>query len=363
MAKGLEPGANTERRAPDGERRITDRRAFLSATDAEVGGLAAKVAEGRRKILHELRKVIVGQDDVVDEVLMALFCGGHCLITGVPGLAKTLLVKTFAQILHLSFKRIQFTPDLMPADITGTEILDEDHGHRALRFLHGPIFAQIILADEINRTPPETQAALLEAMQEYHVTAAGRTYDLERPFFVLATQNPIELEGTYPLPEAQLDRFLFNVVMTYLSEDDEVQVVTDTTSTERPAPSRVLDGDDILTIQSYVRQVLVAEEVVRYAVRLTDSSRPGRGAQLDFIQKWVKWGAGLRASHALVIGAKARALLHGRHHVSVKDIQALAKPILRHRVLPNFYAEAEGITPDRIVEQLVDAVPVPASGL
>ena len=210
--------------------------------------------------------------------------------------------------------------------------------------MKGPIFAQIILADEINRTPPKTQAALLEAMQEYHVTAAGRTYQLERPFFVLATQNPIELEGTYPLPEAQLDRFLFNVVMTYLSEDDEVQVVTDTTSLRKPEPARVLSGADILQIQDYVRQVLVAEEVVRYAVRLTDSSRPGRGAKLDFIEKWVKWGAGLRASHALVIGAKARALLHGRHHVSVKDIQALAKPIFRHRVLPNFYAEAEGIT-------------------
>ena len=332
-------------------------------TDVAVAGLAERVAGSRQKILTELRKVIVGQDDVVDEVLMALFCGGHCLITGVPGLAKTLLVKTIAQILDLKFKRIQFTPDLMPADITGTEVLDEENGHRALRFVPGPIFAQIILADEINRTPPKTQAALLEAMQEYHVTAAGRTYPLERPFFVLATQNPIELEGTYPLPEAQLDRFLFNVVMTYLSEDDEVQVVTDTTSTKKAEPLRVLDGAEILAIQDCVRQVLVAEEVVRYAVRLADSTRPGRGAKLAFIDKWVKWGAGLRASHALVIGAKARALLHGRVHVSVKDIQALAKPILRHRVLPNFYAEAEGITSDRIVDQLLDAVPVPASGL
>ena len=335
----------------------------MQTSGVAVAGLAEKVAGSRQKILSELRKVIVGQDDVVDEVLMSLFCGGHCLITGVPGLAKTLLVKTLSQILDLSFKRIQFTPDLMPADITGTEVLDEINGHRELRFVKGPIFAQIILADEINRTPPKTQAALLEAMQEYHVTASGRTYPLEMPFFVLATQNPIELEGTYPLPEAQLDRFLFNVVMTYLSEDDEVQVVTDTTSTQRPQPSTVLSGADILAVQAYVRQVLVAEEVVRYAVRLTDSSRPGRGAKLDFIEKWVKWGAGLRASHALVIGAKARALLHGRHHVSVRDIQALAKPILRHRVLPNFYAEAEGITSDRIVDQLIDAVPVPTSGL
>jgi MoxR-like ATPase len=294
---------------------------------------------------------------------MALFCGGHCLITGVPGLAKTLLVKTLAQILHLTFKRIQFTPDLMPADITGTEVLDEEGGHRMLRFVHGPIFAQIILADEINRTPPKTQAALLEAMQEYHVTAAGRTYELERPFFVLATQNPIELEGTYPLPEAQLDRFLFNVVMTYLSEDDEVKVVTETTSTARPEPARVLDGSDILRVQEYVRQVLIADEVARYAVRLTDNSRPGRAARLDFVQKWVKWGAGLRASHALVLGAKARALIHGRLHVSVKDIQALAKPILRHRIIPNFYAEAEGINAERIVEQLIETVPLPKSGL
>src|SRR5689334_25149541 len=230
---------------------------------------ADRVAEGRERILNELRKVIVGQDDIIDQVLVALFTGGHCLITGVPGLAKTLLIKTLADTLDLNFKRIQFTPDLMPADITGTEILDEDHGSRALRFVKGPIFAQIILADEINRTPPKTQAALLEAMQEYHVTAAGRTYELERPFFVLATQNPIELEGTYPLPEAQLDRFLLNVVMTYLSEDDEVQVVTDTTSTRRPEPLRVLTGADIAQIQDYVRQVLVAEEVVRYAVRLS----------------------------------------------------------------------------------------------
>jgi MoxR-like ATPase len=333
------------------------------ATESETATLAEKVAEGRAQILGELRKVIVGQDEVVDEVLMALFCGGHCLITGVPGLAKTLLVKTLAQILHLSFKRIQFTPDLMPADITGTEVLDEDAGHRTLRFVHGPIFAQIILADEINRTPPKTQAALLEAMQEYHVTAAGHTYPLERPFFVLATQNPIELEGTYPLPEAQLDRFLFNVVMTYLSEDDEVRVVTDTTGTARPEPARILDGADILRIQDFVRQVLVAEEVARYAVRLADNSRPGRGARLDFVEKWVKWGAGLRASHALVLGAKARALMHGRHHVSVKDIQALAYPIMRHRIIPNFYAEAEGVTPDRIIDQLLERVPLPASGL
>jgi len=322
-----------------------------------------QVRDGRDRILNELRKVIVGQDDVVEQVLIALFTGGHCLLTGVPGLAKTLLIKTLAEILDLSFKRIQFTPDLMPADITGTEILEEEDGHRALRFLKGPIFAQIILADEINRTPPKTQAALLEAMQEYHVTAAGRTYELERPFFVLATQNPIELEGTYPLPEAQLDRFMFNVVMTYLHPDDEVRVVTQTTGTTRPQPERVLDGATIMAFQMSVREVLVADEIARYAVRLIDSSRPGRGANLDFIQKWVKWGAGLRASQAIILGSKARALIQGRHHVSVKDIHALAAPILRHRVIPNFYAEAEGMSADRIIVQLIDAVPPPASGL
>ncbi len=328
-----------------------------------MSSLATEVQGGRERILHELRKVIVGQDEVVDQVLIALFTGGHCLLTGVPGLAKTLLIKTVAEILHLSFKRIQFTPDLMPADITGTEVLDDTDGLRSLRFLKGPIFAQIILADEINRTPPKTQAALLEAMQEYHVTAAGRTYDLERPFFVLATQNPIELEGTYPLPEAQLDRFMFNVVMTYLDPEDETRVVTQTTGTSRPRPERVLDGAAISGFQESVREVLVADEVARYAVRLVDTSRPGRGAKLDFVQKWVKWGAGLRASQSLILGGKARALIQGRHHVSVKDIQALARPIMRHRVIPNFYAEADGITSDRIIEQLLDAVPAPSSGL
>ena len=294
---------------------------------------------------------------------MALFTGGHCLITGVPGLAKTLLIKTVAQILDLSFKRIQFTPDLMPADITGTEVLDEDGGHRSLRFVTGPIFAQIILADEINRTPPKTQAALLEAMQEYHVTAAGRTYQLDRPFFVLATQNPIELEGTYPLPEAQLDRFMFNIVMTYLTEDEEVRVVTQTTGVEVHTPSRVLTGADILEIQQLVRQVVVAEEVARYAVRLVDASRPGRQSDHPFVRDWVKWGAGLRASQALILAGKARALLHGRYHVSVADIQALARPVLRHRVIPNFYAESERITADNLVDRLLEAVPPPRSGM
>jgi MoxR-like ATPase len=324
---------------------------------------AERVQEGRERILTELRKVIVGQDEVVEQVLIALFTGGHCLITGVPGLAKTLLIKTLAEILDLTFKRIQFTPDLMPSDITGTEILDEQGGTRLLRFVPGPIFAQIILADEINRTPPKTQAALLEAMQEYHVTAAGRTYPLDRPFFVLATQNPIELEGTYPLPEAQLDRFMFNVVMTYLPEDDEVQVATSTTGLERVPAQRVLGGDDILGFQQIVRQVIVSEDVARYAVRLAAASRPGQPGALEFVDKYVKWGAGLRASQALILGAKARALMNGRHHVAVKDIQALALPILRHRVITNFYAESERLNADAIITRLIETVPPPKSNM
>ncbi len=334
--------------------------------DVVANGIAEKVADARQRILAELGKVIVGQEEVVEQVLVALFTGGHCLITGVPGLAKTLLIKTLAGILDLSFKRIQFTPDLMPADITGTEILDESGGVRGLRFVKGPIFAQIILADEINRTPPKTQAALLEAMQEYHVTAAGQTYTLERPFFVLATQNPIELEGTYPLPEAQLDRFMFNIVMQYLSEDDEVRVATETTSTARPTPARVLDGRDILQIQELVRQVAVAEEVARYAVRLVNASRPGREGRVgkvEFVDSWVRWGAGLRASQALILGGKARALMHGRYHVSVQDLRALALPILRHRIITNFYAESEHVDADGIVERLLEAVPMPRSEL
>jgi MoxR-like ATPase len=333
----------------------------MDSSVATVG--AERLADGRTRILNELRKVIVGQDDVVDQVLIALFTGGHVLITGVPGLAKTLLIKTLADILDLDFKRIQFTPDLMPSDITGTEILDEDQGTRRLRFVKGPIFAQIILADEINRTPPKTQAALLEAMQEYHVTAAGRTYPLERPFFVLATQNPIELEGTYPLPEAQLDRFMFNVVIRYLNEDDEVTVVTQTTGADRPTPQRMLTGADVLQFQDLARQVVIAEDVARYTVRLVSASRPGVAGAPDYIDKWVKWGSGLRGSQALVRGSKARALMQGRYHVSIKDVQALAKPILRHRIMTNFYAESERITSDAIIDRLLETVPVPKSGM
>jgi MoxR-like ATPase len=273
------------------------------------------------------------------------------------------LIRTIAEILDLSFKRIQFTPDLMPADITGTEILEEQHGTRTLRFAHGPIFAQIILADEINRTPPKTQAALLEAMQECHVTAAGRTYQLDRPFFVLATQNPIELEGTYPLPEAQLDRFMFNIVMTYLAEDDEVRVVTETTGDDQPGAARVLSGPDILAFHHMVRHVVVSDEVARYAVRLVAASRPGQTGAPPFVDKYVRWGAGLRASQALILGAKARALMNGRHNVALKDLQALALPILRHRIVLNFYAESERLTPDGVVARLLEFVPVPKSGM
>ena len=338
--------------------------AVVKASDTAAAAAAAeRVREARRRILGELRKVIVGQDEAIGLVLTALFTGGHCLITGVPGLAKTLLIKTLADVLHLSFKRIQFTPDLMPADITGTEIIDDSAGHRELTFVKGPVFAQIILADEINRTPPKTQSALLEAMQEHHVTAAGRTLALDEPFLVLATQNPIELEGTYPLPEAQLSRFMFNVVMSYLPVNDEVTVVTRTTSDETPSVDRVLEGQDILAFQRLVRQVVVTEEVARYAVCLVDASRPGREGTPDYVERWVTWGAGLRASQALVLGGKARALMDGRYHVSVGDIQALARPTLRHRIVTNFYAESEGVDVEAIIGKLLDTVPVPSSGM
>ena len=336
----------------------------MDAATQDAAAGAEFLNRSRDRILAELRKVIVGQDAVIDLVLTALFTGGHCLITGVPGLAKTRLIKTLAAILDLRFKRIQFTPDLMPADITGTEILEETGGgHRALRFVEGPIFAQILLADEINRTPPKTQAALLEAMQEYHVTASGRTYPLQRPFFVLATQNPIELEGTYPLPEAQLDRFMFNAVIRYLSEDDEVRVVTATTGDEEPTLVPVLTGEEILAAQRLVRRVPIADEVARYAVRLVDASRPGQPNSPEFVERWVTWGASLRASQALVLGGKARALIHGRYHVSVNDVRALAPAILRHRIVTNFYAESDGADADTVITRLLETVPAPASGM
>jgi MoxR-like ATPase len=327
--------------------------------------LADRMKAGRDRIIAELRKAIVGQDDVVGEVLLTLFVGGNSLIVGVPGLAKTLLIHTLARVLELKFSRIQFTPDLMPSDITGTDIIQEDPatGRRQMVFAPGPIFANILLADEINRTPPKTQSALLEAMQEHRVTIQGRTYQLDEPFYVFATQNPIELEGTYPLPEAQLDRFMFNVVIRYLNEDDEVTVVTQTTGADRPTPERVLNGADVLQFQELSRQVVIAEDIARYTVRLVSASRPGLNGAPDYVDKWVKWGSGLRGSQALVRGAKARALMHGRYHVSIKDIQALAKPILRHRVMTNFYAESERINSDAIIDRLLETVPVPKSGM
>ena len=318
-----------------------------------------KVHESRGRIERELSKVIVGQKDATHQLLISLFAGGHCLITGAPGLAKTLLVRTIAQVFHLKFQRIQFTPDLMPADITGTEILEEStDGRRRMQFVKGPIFANVILADEINRTPPKTQAALLEAMQEHQVTAAGVRYPLEEPFFVLATQNPIEMEGTYPLPEAQLDRFMFNVIVDYLPEDEEVAVVQQTTSRRTEPIQPLFDGRDVLQFHEVVRKVPIAEDLVRYAVRLSSSSRPGPEAP-DFVKQWVSWGAGLRAAQSLVLGAKARALLRGRFHVEPEDIRALVHPTLRHRILLGYRAEADGVGVDSVIDRLCEHVKGP----
>ena len=334
------------------------------STDIDSYEMERQVVEqiriGRQRIEAELSKVIVGQKDVTQELLICLFAGGHCLITGAPGLAKTLLVRSIAQIFHLKFQRIQFTPDLMPADITGTEILEETTGgRRQMTFVKGPIFAHVLLADEINRTPPKTQAALLEAMQEHQVTAAGVRYPLEEPFFVLATQNPIEMEGTYPLPEAQLDRFMFNVVIDYLPEDEEVTVVRQTTSI-RPEPIEALfTGEDVRRFHEVVRRVPVAEDVVRYAVRLAAASRPGRADAPDFVNQWINWGAGLRAAQNLILGGKARALLDGRSHVTVDDVRALVHSTFRHRILIGYRAEAEGVTVEHVIDRLLETVPAP----
>ncbi|MBX3437626.1 MAG: MoxR family ATPase [Planctomycetaceae bacterium] len=320
--------------------------------------IVEQLREGRRRIGDELAKVIVGQHDVIEQLLITLFAGGHCLITGAPGLAKTLLVKSIAQIFHLKFQRIQFTPDLMPTDITGTEILQETaEGLRELTFVKGPIFANVLLADEINRTPPKTQAALLEAMQEHQVTASGQLYRLEEPFFVLATQNPIEMEGTYPLPEAQLDRFMFNVVIDYLPREDEVAVVEQTTAAKPQSIDALFTGDDVMKFHDVVRRVPIAKDLIEYAVRLASASRPGQTGTPDFINTWVSWGAGTRASQYLVLGAKARALLAGRAHVTLDDIKKLAKPVLRHRILVNYRAEAEGVTVENVIDRLVESLP------
>jgi MoxR-like ATPase len=329
--------------------------ATTTGTDAYAAEQQAveQLTRSRTQIQTELAKVIVGQREVIEQILIALLAGGHCLITGAPGLAKTLLVKSIAQIFHLKFQRIQFTPDLMPADIVGTEILQESAGARAMQFVKGPIFANMVLADEINRTPPKTQAALLESMQEHQVTAAGVRYALPEPFFVLATQNPIEMEGTYPLPEAQLDRFMFNVVIGYLPEDDEVAVVKQTTSRATQPIQPLFTGEDALRFHDVVRRVPIAEDLVRTAVRVAAASRPRQKDAPDYVNHFVSWGAGTRAAQNLVLGAKARALLQGRAHVTPDDLRALALPVLRHRILVNYRAEAEGVTVDNIVERLV----------
>src|SRR5262252_9394348 len=320
-----------------------------------------ELAAAYGQMTEQIAKVIVGQSEVVEQLLMAMFSRGHCLLVGVPGLAKTLLVSTVSRILHLSFKRIQFTPDLMPADITGTDILQDDPetGRRRFMFLPGPIFANMILADEINRTPPKTQAALLEAMQEHHVTAGAHTYHLPEPFFVLATQNPIEQEGTYPLPEAQLDRFMFNIVVGYPSRAEELEIMRRTTSTQRPQLDALLNGDQILALQEVVRQVVVADHVFSYAADLVRATRPRETGTPKFIPELVAWGAGPRASQYLILGGKARAILHGRLHVTTDDVRAVAYPVLRHRIVTTFNADAEGVTTDDIVKRLIQAVPLP----
>lgn len=329
-------------------------------SDSSGEAIVARVGEARRKLFNELHKVIVGQDRVIELIIIAMMARGHALLTGVPGLGKTLLVKSIAETFSLSFKRIQFTPDLMPADVFGTEVVEEDPatGRRSFRFVQGPIFANIVLADEINRTPPKTQAALLEAMEERQVTAGGQTRPLQPPFFVLATQNPIELEGTYPLPEAQLDRFLLNVYMDYLPLEEEVSMVSATTAPQKARLEAVFSGEEILELQQLVREVPVSTEVVNYAVRLTCASRPGHPLALPLAKDKIKWGAGSRASQSLVLAAKARALLDGRFAVSIEDIRELAGPVLRHRIIPSFHAEAEGVTSDSLIRDLLKQVKV-----
>ena len=323
--------------------------------DADVQAVE-RLAEAHNRIRTELSKLIVGQEDVIDELLIALFAGGHCILEGVPGLAKTMMISTLSQLLSLSFSRIQFTPDLMPSDITGTEVIEEDRGtgSRSLRFVNGPIFANVVLADEINRTPPKTQSALLEAMQENQVTAAGFPHKLPRPFFVLATQNPIEQEGTYPLPEAQLDRFIFKILVDYPTEDEEFQIVRMTTSSREVKLERSLTAKEILALQAAVRRVPCADHIVRYAMRLVRATRVGRGEAPDFVSEYVSWGAGPRASQQLVMAGKARAVLEGRFYVSAEDIDRVAYPVLRHRILMSFNAEADGVRSDDIITKLLE---------
>jgi MoxR-like ATPase len=321
---------------------------------AQVEEMCQKKAE----ITAEIKKVIVGQEKVIEEILIALFCRGHCLLVGVPGLAKTLLISTLAGIMELQFNRVQFTPDLMPSDITGTDILEEETGskRRAFRFLKGPIFTNILLADEINRTPPKTQAALLQAMQEYKVTAGGVTHTLDLPFFVLATQNPIEQEGTYPLPEAQLDRFMFNIGIEYPPFDQEVEIVTTTTTSNQPVLNKVIPGEKILQMQELVRRVPASSHVIEYAVKLLRSSRPREPEALPFVREWVEWGAGPRASQHLILAAKARAIMRGAYVASIEDVKAVIRSILRHRIIVNFKAQAEGIHSLNVIDRLLEEV-------
>jgi MoxR-like ATPase len=328
--------------------------------------LADRMKAGREQIISELRKLIIGQEEVIEQVLLSLFVGGNSILVGVPGLAKTLIIHTMARVLDLKFSRIQFTPDLMPSDITGTDIIQEDPatGRRKMVFEPGPIFANILLADEINRTPPKTQAALLEAMQEHRVTVQGTTYQLEEPFYVFATQNPIELEGTYPLPEAQLDRFMFEIIIDHMNEAEELEVVRTTTGIQDPKFSHTVTGPDLMAFQRLVRSIPVPEAVLKYAVALTRMTRPSpNGSTPDFVRKWVQYGASVRAAQHMILGSKCRALTRGRYAPSFEDIRALAHPILRHRVLVNFHAESEGMTTGQIVDQLLEAVPVPKSGM
>ena len=317
--------------------------------------------QAKAKMLTEIHKVIIGQDEVLEQLLQAMLSRGHCLLVGVPGLAKTMMISTLSKVLKLTFNRIQFTPDLMPSDITGTDIIEEDRttGKREFRFVKGPVFANIILADEINRTPPKTQAALLQAMQEYHVTAGGNTYELDLPFFVLATQNPIEQEGTYPLPEAQLDRFMFMVNVDYPSLDEERQIVKTTTSELTGEAEPVLSAEDVRALQRVVRKIPVSQHVVDYAVNLTRASRPADASSPQFAKDYLTWGAGPRAAQYLILGAKSLALLRGRFSVACDDVRAVAKAVMRHRIFTNFNADAEGITPDRIVDMLLESVPEP----
>ncbi len=326
--------------------------------------LAERMQAGREAILSEIRKRIIGQEEVVEQVLLSLFVGGNSLLVGVPGLAKTLLIRTVAEVLDLTFSRIQFTPDLMPSDITGTDIIQEDPetGRRLMVFEKGPIFANIVLADEINRTPPKTQAALLEAMQEHRVTVQGTTYTLDEPFYVFATQNPIELEGTYPLPEAQLDRFMFEIEIGHLSEEEELEVVRTTTGIQRPEFQHAVTGRDLLAFQDLVRRIPAPDPVLRYAVGLVRASRPGPGCP-EFVHKWIAYGASVRAAQYLILGAKARALTMGRYTPSFEDVRALAQPVLRHRVLTNFHAESEGRTSSEMIDLLLEQVPQPTSGM